>query len=203
MEPERKLLPVECESIEDIMPSSGTVKALNQIVTDPKGLVEEDMEQDFDGRIEIGIEGIPSEALPELEISREEDYFEVREEGQLEILLEEIMPRECEKLNDGVWLTAVLMGRLAKNQVFGEGNKRTSYLTGVLFLKNLQSVHGFEAVLIPDLDKYFTRLLSDVAIQNNPRGTEDLHKERNLDRDIEHLYNYLYRGLKKHVERNG
>ncbi|MFB6242387.1 MAG: hypothetical protein ABEJ36_06330 [Candidatus Nanosalina sp.] len=199
---EEKLLGVDCSEMEDLLPSPETVKSLNKAVTDPVRLIDDrtredlsnvDVGNDFD--VEIG--GIPDEAVPELEVSREEDYYQLREEGQLEILLGEIMPHECRENSEGVWLTAVLMSRIAKNQIFGEGNKRTSYLAGALFLRNIQEANRFRNPLIPDLNKYLTRMLSDVAIQNPSEtgGKED----RDLERDTEDLYMYLRNGLERYL----
>jgi prophage maintenance system killer protein len=123
----------------------------------------------------------------------------VREEGLLETLIYQVMPYECEENNDGLWLTAVLISRIAKNQIFSEGNKRTSYLVGVLFLRHLQDVNGFEGALIPELSKELTRLLSDIAVQNKDADQGGLHDERNLERDVEDLYNYLKEGMEEFI----
>ena len=196
------VLEVDCEDRARLLPDPDTVNNLNKAVTDPVRLVDDvtehdlgdvDVGDDFD----IGVQSSPSSAVPELEVSREEDYYQLREEGKLEILLEEIMPRECRENSDGLWLTAVLMGRIAKNQIFGEGNKRTSYLAGALFLRNIQAANGFRNPLIPDLNKNLTRLLSDIAIQN-PSG-KNSGRKRDLERDTEDLHAYLRNGFQNYI----
>lgn len=202
---QEKLLEVDCENLENLLPDFATVNALNQAVTDPVELIDENIEGrslekvDVGDEFDVGIEGVPSKALLELEVSREEDYFRLREEGQLQILIDEIMPRECRQNNGGVWLTAVFVSNVAQNQIFGEGNKRTSYLSGVLFLRNLQAANGFEEALIPDLNNELTQLLSDVAIQNP--GTDNRKQENGRDtgRGTGDLYNYLRKGLESYV----
>lgn len=191
-----ELLPVDCNELEEYLPSKETVKALNQAVTDPVKLLDGVSREDLDEvgeEFEVGFERIPDGATPELEISSEEDYYQLREEGQLEILLQEIMPRECRADSDGVRLTAVLMSRIAKNQIFGEGNKRTSYLAGVLFLRNIEEANGYRQILIPDLNPDLTELLSDVAIENTG---QDNGKSSSTTEDLD---SYLRKGLKKYL----
>lgn len=206
-----KLLKVECDDITDLLPTPDEVATLNCMVTDPKALIDEEevkeriieaKELDVNKEeIEIektglGLQGIPDESLPEMEIAREEDYHRVRESSQLEILLEYIIPRECKENNDGVHLTAFFMTKLAQSQIFGEGNKRTAYLVGTLFLRHLQNYHSFEEAIIPDLNKELTKLLSDIAISEEvDLENKEIGEDRDVTRGLEDLERYLREGM--------
>lgn len=183
--PEEALLAVDCERLGDVLLSQDDIKGLNLVITEPASLVSE--EADSEG-VDIGMANASKDDLfDNMDVAREEDYHLLRPdgEGRMDILVNEIMYRECQENQDGLWLTSVLMSRLARNQIFGEGNKRTAYLTGVIFLRNVQASKGFDGALIPDLTNELTDLLSDIAIKE--KQPEDLHR-------------YLLDGMEEFIE---
>jgi len=111
----------------------------------------------------------------ELEVGREEDYHSVNNAGIVETLVHTILPHQCQRNNDALWLASVIMQHLASSQAFFEGNKRTAYLTGTLFLIKAQLHEGSKA-FYPLLDTELTNVLSQVA-------TRDMRTEK--------LYEYL------------
>ncbi len=120
-----------------------------------------------------------------METNRSEDYHDFRDPGRIETLIEQILPRECREDNSVLWLTSVIMSEIAQNQAFGEGNKRTAYMTGVLFLIECQIMKDEDAVY-PRLTRDFTDKLSALAID----GTDN---EDTMSR--EDFYDYLKQKL--------
>lgn len=164
-------LELDCEKISQII-SVEEIVAINKLITDPDG-VENFSREDTVANAEIG--------GPEFEINREEDYHRIGSQGVLETLVETILPLECRKNSNVLWLASTVMAEIAQNQAFYEGNKRTAYMTGCLFLIKAQLMELDEAIY-PMLDKELTDRLSDLAVD----GTEE---ENSIDR--EKFYTYL------------
>lgn len=158
-------LEIDCERIEDLI-TVDEIVAINRLITDTESFEDPDIWKEGEemGRAEIG--------GPEFDLDRDEDYHHVREPGILETLVENVLPYECEENSSALWLTSVLMSELAKSQAFGEGNKRTAYVTGTLFLVKCQLLEAEEAIY-PYLDRELTDMLSDLAVEEKSR--EELH----------------------------
>jgi len=79
------------------------------------------------------------------------------------------------------------MKTLAENQVFGDGNKRTAYLAGTIFLVKYQvEVLGLENAVIPELDGELIQILQDLAVEET--GLGELEKFlKSVERDIQKL----------------
>lgn len=158
---------IDCGRIPELI-HPDEIKDINHVITDPDAL-EEPRYLDAGhaiASVEIG-------GSPEMEISRDEDYHEVAQEGLLEGLVELVLPQACEKNNDALWLAAVIMTRIASSQAFYEGNKRTAYVMGVLFFVKSQFLAGREEAVYPLLDMDLTDKLADAAVHDI--DAEDLH----------------------------
>lgn len=142
---------LECDRVSDLLPAQEIVD-INNMVTEPDEYSGEDVESG----LEADIGG------SDFEVAREEDYHHVRERGQLETVVETMLPYECREDSELVNLTAFLMTEIARSQVFAEGNKRTSYVAGTLFLIKSQMLARNEAIY-PKLDTEMTKVLSEVA----------------------------------------
>ena len=82
---------------------------------------------------------------------------------------------ECREYNDVLWLASVIMAEIASHQAFGEGNKRTAYLTSTVLLINSQRKAGVEKALYPLLNTDMTEMLS--AISMDEIGRDQLYEE--------------------------
>jgi prophage maintenance system killer protein len=142
---------LETENVDEIVGVQEIID-INRMVTEPESYSGENPEN----AMEADIEGIGFEA------DRDEDYHHVRERGQLETLINTMLPYECREDSELINLTAFLMTEIARAQAFAEGNKRTSYVTGVLFLIKCQLMARNEAIY-PKLDMELTNVLSKVA----------------------------------------
>ncbi|PSH00559.1 MAG: hypothetical protein BRC30_02895 [Nanohaloarchaea archaeon SW_7_46_7] len=177
-------LEVDCRGIDELVDVDQIVTA-NYLVTDPEGLFR------TAGNVESGptrdiIEGL-QQRFESFEVSRSEDYFSIRNRGVLESLVETRLKYECGENHDLIHLTGFIMKVLAENQVFGDGNKRTAYLAGTIFLVKYQvQILGMENAVIPELDEELVKILQDLAVQDT--GLEELESFlRSVERDIVNL----------------
>ncbi|MDY6771709.1 MAG: hypothetical protein SV186_07205 [Candidatus Nanohaloarchaea archaeon] len=161
---------VDCDRLDELLHPDEIVD-INHVITDPDSFEEPRQlgEGDSVASLELGVS-------PEMDIGREEDYHQLNQPGIVETLVYEQLPYECRADNDALWLSCVIMSQLASSQAFYEGNKRTAYVIGVLFLIKAQLMAGEEEAIYPMLDKELTDTLSAVAT---------------LDMDREELYDYL------------
>ncbi|MFB6145518.1 MAG: hypothetical protein ABEJ99_03355 [Candidatus Nanohaloarchaea archaeon] len=136
-------LSIDCDRIPDLVQPE-LVKAINAFVTDPPEIDVEDGEAELEtlGGVEVG-------NMEELNLAQENDYHHVRDPGRIASLVEWSLPAECEENNDVIWLTSVLIKKLAEAQAFGEGNKRTAYLSGMIFFLRAQKVLGYDHGVYP------------------------------------------------------
>ncbi len=153
---------VDCDIIEELIGERQVITA-NYLVTDPESLFE--LTDEVDSSPTRKMIGSLQQRFEDFEISRDEDYFEVRNRGALEGLVQTRLKYECQKNNGLIHLAAFIMKTLADNQVFGDGNKRTAYLTGTMFLVKyqIQVMERPEAV-IPELDDELVTLLQEIAV---------------------------------------
>lgn len=174
---------LDCSRIEELVDVDQVLTA-NHLVTDPEGLFEK-AEVDSSPTRDM-ISGL-QKRFESFEVSREEDYFRVRNRGVLESLVKNRLRYECENDSDLIHLAAFIMKDLAENQVFGDGNKRTAYLAGTMFLVKYQvEMLGKKNAVIPELDDELVTILQDLAVDET--GLEELEKFlRTVERDIERL----------------
>lgn len=155
-------LSVDCKKVDELIEEEA-VLILNRAVTEPRSIEEEHKELGQGVKRLVG--AISSKKDNELEISREEDYFATINENILGDLIHTQLRYECQENNDVVFLTSKIMEVIASSQIFGEGNKRTAYLAGCLFLIRYQiSILELERAIIPVLDDELIELLSDIAV---------------------------------------
>jgi prophage maintenance system killer protein len=176
-------LKVECDRVSELYSTDQVVTA-NYLVTDPEGLfAAADVDSSPTREVVEGLE----ERFDRFEVSREEDYFRVRNRGALESLAENRMRYECRENSDLIHLAAFVMKVLAENQVFGDGNKRTAYLAGAVFLVKYQvEVLGKKNAVIPELDEELVEILQALAV--GEEGLQRLEKYmKTVERDIERL----------------
>lgn len=157
-------LEVDCGHLDEYF-SQEAVVFLNRAITDPESL-----RRDIDGEVflegvEDLVESIEASDRSELEISRDEDHFALINRGVLGSLAENQLFYECRENNDAVHLMAKIMQVIASNQVFGDGNKRTAYLSGCLFIIDYQvSGLALQRPVIPVLNDELVELLSDISV---------------------------------------
>ncbi|MFB6175079.1 MAG: Fic family protein [Candidatus Nanohalobium sp.] len=162
---------VECSRIEEMVDVNQVLTA-NHLVTDPEGLFRK-TEVDSKPTREM-ISGL-QQRFESFEVSREEDYFRVRNRGVLESLVDTRLRYECRKNSDLIHLAAFIMKDLAENQVFGDGNKRTAYLAGTMFLVKYQvDVLGRPEAVIPELNEELVTILQELAVGDT--GVDELEK---------------------------
>lgn len=177
-------LEVDCDSIEELM-DVGRVVTANYLVTDPEGLFRAAEDVDS-GPTRDMVEAL-QQRFDSFEVSRDEDYFTIRNRGVLESLVNTRMRYECRENSELIHLTAFVMKTLAENQVFGDGNKRTAYMAGTVFLVKYQiDVLGREQAVIPELNEEMVELLQDIAIGETDIG--ELEKFlRTVEKEIQGL----------------
>lgn len=163
------VLSVDCGEVESMI-GLELVKGLNALVTQAPNL-EESAELEH-------VNGVPVGDMDAFEVARDEDYHQLRPSGKglIENLFEFTLPHRCSENNDAVYLSAVVMKEIAESQAFGEGNKRTAYLSGVMFLIKAQALEGFSQAVYPDLTVEFREILQEVAVR---------------EKDEENLYKYM------------
>lgn len=151
-------LEIDCNRLSDIL-SVDEIKAINELITDPNSFENPSEWENGETITHAELGG------PEFEVDRDEDYHMLRSPGIIETLVETQLPMECRQNSNVLWLTSVIMAEIAQNQAFSEGNKRTAYMAGTLFLIKCQMIETDQAIY-PMLDKDFTDKLSDLAIDN-------------------------------------
>jgi len=171
-------LEVDCDSIEELM-DVGRVVTANYLVTDPEGLFQ--VAEDVDSRPTRDMVEALQQRFESFEVSRDEDYFTIRNRGVLESLVNTRMRYECRENNDLIHLAAFVMKTLAENQVFGDGNKRTAYMAGTVFLVKYQvDILGRDQAVIPELNEEMVDILQDLAI-----GETDIGEMKNFLKTVE------------------
>lgn len=175
---------VDCSRIEDLVSVNQIVTA-NYLVTDPEGLFEKT--ENVDSRPTREMVEALQERFESFEVSRAEDYFRIRNRGVLEGLVETRMKYECEENSGLIHLAAFIMKALAENQVFGDGNKRTAYLAGTIFLVKYQvDVLKRDNAVIPELDEDLVTILQDLAVDET--SLPELERFlRSVERDIQNF----------------
>lgn len=167
---------VNCQELQRLMDEETTIR-FNQMITEAPGkeLKKLDTRKNKQQSIEVQLE---------LDINREEDYHHIRDESIIQTLYQTILPLECKQKNDALWLSAVITDHLAKHQAFGDGNKRTAYLAGTMFLVRTQVFNGREEAFYPKLTKKLTKDIAKLA--TDEKTVEEYHKtlEKGLRKTI-------------------
>lgn len=177
---------VDCKKVDSLI-EERAVLILNKAVTEPDSV--EDEYKDLGQSVKKLVEAISSDKGNELEISRREDYFATINENILGDLINTQLRYECQENNDILFLTSKIMEIIASGQIFGEGNKRTAYLTGCLFLISYQiSILGLERSVIPVLDDELVELLSDIAVGSSNAA------------DLEKFFSSLRADIRKNID---
>lgn len=177
-------LEVDCGKIDNFL-NVGQIVTANHLVTDPEGLFRK--AEDVDSGPTRDMVKSLEKQFESFEVSREEDYFSIRNRGVLESLVETRISYECRENSDLIHLSAFIMKALAENQVFGDGNKRTAYLAGTIFLVKYQvEIMSMENAVIPELDEELVTILQDLAVGETE--LEELEKFlKSVEKDIEKL----------------
>lgn len=152
-------LQVDCEEVifEESIPM-----VINKIVTEPQDF--------FDNDFDEGVEEIHRYFMDafkqgeEFSVSHENDYHKVRLPGFLESIEQYVVPRECQENSDIIHLASFVMGKIASNHPFGEGNKRTAFATGCVMIILFQFRRGVEEPLYPVLGETMLEILEDVSM---------------------------------------
>lgn len=156
-------LEVDCRELDRFI-SVDEIISINRAITDP---------ENTDRHLGVG------KKSSRFEINRDEDYHYLRNPSIIETLVETKLSYECRRNSNLIWLTSKIMAHLAQNQAFSEGNKRTSYIVGVLFLIKIQLKYE-DAADYPLLDVDLTNKLQKLAVK---------------EISCEQLYNYLKKEL--------
>lgn len=188
MNPE-KALEVDCKELSDYL-SFEEIVAINLYVTDPEQFREKFSDHEsFKNHYEGLVEPIKNSS-PAYSDGGDRDYFEIHEAGTLQNLLETEFLYKCRENNDAAYLSALLMHRIASGHPFGEGNKRTSYLSACIFLiKHQLNYLGLDAFSIPSLDKDLLESLGDIAEDHSTISPEKLAKQyrKSLKKDLKEI----------------
>lgn len=170
------VLPINCKRKSNL-PGVEDIVLLNAVVTETTKAFEEDLLEDAYNDVSSGdfVKKLNNLDMPEMDFEREEDYHHVRNRGILETLVETILPLECKENNDVLWLASVIMTEIASHQAFGEGNKRTAYLTSTVLLINSQRKAGMKQTFYPLLNTDMTEMLSSISMDEI--GREELYQE--------------------------
>ncbi|WP_414836794.1 Fic family protein [Candidatus Nanohalococcus occultus] len=164
-------LNADCSRLEDLI-SYTEILAINMYVTDT-----ERFNQTFggtNGTYSAMMDSI-TDPSPAYRNENDTDYFKVHEAGTLQNLLETEFLYLCKKNSDIIHLSAVLMHRIASGHPFGEGNKRTAYLSACVLLINYQAkILKLETVSIPSLDQALRESLGDIAEDHSSISPEQL-----------------------------
>lgn len=175
-------LEVDCSELNTYL-SQEAVMFLNRSITEPESLRRDISGESFLESVEGFVESIEASERSELEISRDEDHFAIINRGVLGNLVENQLRYECRENSDAVHLMSKIMQVIASHQIFGEGNKRTAYLSGCLFIIDYQKAElGLEKLVIPVLNDDLVQLLSDVSVgEKNESDLDEYFSDLRVD----------------------
>lgn len=170
-----ELLQVECGEVSNYISMSDII-ALNVKITAPEKIEELiEFEENGEEIMETMIESPQKSKF--YSDGHENDDFGIQQIENLENLLETEFYYICQENNDLIYLSAVLMHRIAIGHPFEEGNKRTAYLAACIFLMTYQVYHlDSQTVAFPDLDKDLLNTLEDIAKKSPDISPEELCK---------------------------
>jgi len=182
------LIMADCSQAKDYI-TVAEITAINVMVTEPE-LFDEIVEYE-EGYKEslLGIIDSASDASNEYSDSHSEDYFEIHQIGVLQNLFEAEFRYLCRQNTDILYLSAVLMHRIASGHPYREGNKRTAYLASTIFLMRHQHKMGLQTVAIPELDNALLESLEDIAINSESLSAISLAKvyRKSMENEIKDI----------------
>lgn len=163
-------LTVDLENFKELLDPE-LIKDINHLVTEneirrPTTKEEEDMEE--------GTERTKA-YMPEIDFCKEDDYYEVLNDGNLYGLQQQLQ-YEFEEDPDVIDLASYIIEHFAQSQIFGNGNKRTAYVMGYFVLLFYQLAEGYEEIVLPELTDEFVELISNVAIRDRDENREEIRE---------------------------
>lgn len=168
------ILRVECHKAKKLL-SLGKIIAINAKITEPERF-EEIIEHEggLDENLDLLIK-TAEEKSGEYTDGHSDDSFGFQQFGNIENLVETEFRYICEEKNDLIYLSAVLMHRIASGHPFEEGNKRTSYLAASYFLIDYISFEtNLKAAAFPELDADLLDALEDIAMDSDKVSPKEL-----------------------------
>lgn len=166
-------LEIQIEEAKQIL-NPGFIKDLNCFVT------EERLRRPDEGS-QGGNEEL-KKTMPDIELAKEDDFYQVIEDGSLEGLTTNIEYKFDDTV-DLIELVSYAIEYIASRQIFGNGNKRTSFLKGyfLIFWYQLQRWAEKEnledtelEIKVPSLTDEFVELISNVANDDKEESSEDI-----------------------------
>lgn len=150
------------------------VVLINYIVTEAEYDYEDFRDPELASMLDNVINQLKSHEESNLKISEEHDQHNVLDLGVFEPLLTTGIPYKCKQgNNDFIYLGSLIYKEIASSQGFTDGNKRTAYLSLVLFLANYQSyVLEIDSPVVPVLDDEFLEFTEDIS--EGKLGVEDV-----------------------------
>lgn len=159
---------VSIEQIEPLL-DPGFIKDINYFVT------ENDIRRKNDKQQGMGLSEGDKSIIPDIDISKEDDYFQVIHEGQLSILRQNLRYEFGDEA-DLIELVSYIIEHFAQSQIFGNGNKRTAFLTGYFILLFYQIMEDYEEIVLFSLTDEFVELISNVAIHEKNQNRHDIQE---------------------------
>lgn len=167
-------LEVETQKITDFLEPE-LIHSINSTITEgePRYLdIEKDSNVDSAG---LGLIDFTDDKEENgVQISREEDHHVLLNGGVIEGLQLNINYEFGEKA-DILDITSYVMETIAKNQAYGDGNKRTAYVVGTLLIIVYQIIEKqSREIVTPSLTEDFVQLISEVAVDE--KSKEDIRE---------------------------
>lgn len=183
------ILDVDCELAREVLKLDNII-AINIKVTEPEKfeeLVEYDAGFDTNLNLLVSTAEAKSERYTD---GHSDDSFGFQQFENLENLVETEFRYICEEENDLIYLSAVIMHRIASGHPFEEGNKRTSYLAASYFLIDyIVSRTGLNQAAFPELDSDLLDTLEDIAMDEekvSPRELANVYRE-SVEKELENI----------------
>jgi|APHM01.1.fsa_nt_gi death-on-curing family protein len=169
-----KILAVNCSNVQDII-TVEEIAAINMKITDSERynnyIVEESQ---FDKSLSTFLDST-REVSEEYSDQHENDRYATSQIETLQNLLVTEFYYKCRENNDLIYLSAVLMHRIADGHPFEDGNKRTGYVAGCIFIMNyIQVTQNPPTVPYPELDKDLLNSLEDIAKEDEQMRPKEL-----------------------------
>jgi death-on-curing family protein len=168
-----EILAVDCSEVHDIIRIE-TIAAINMKITDPKKYREHFRKESHNQSLNNFLEST-RKASEEYSDQNENDSFATSQIETLQNLLETEFYYKCQEKNDLIHLSAVLMHRIADGHPFEDGNKRTGYVAGCIFIMDyLQMTENLSTAPYPELDKDLLNSLEDIAKEDEEMTPKQL-----------------------------
>jgi len=177
--PEQIDFKTECSSLEELIDLQD-IKNLNKMVVAPEKYREElGLDED---EVTVFSEMLDaSRETGNYEIGHENDDYHLGNPGPITSLLETELALKCRENNDPIYLSAVLMHRITEGHSFEEGNKRTAFLAGSVFIVRWQlKINPEGPAAIPKLEEDLLEALRSIADNEDttPRDLKNIFGEK-------------------------